>query len=133
MSWKIGVDGGGTKTECVLVDPSGAVAARHTGPGCSPSLVGMDRAMEIAAEVIRAVRAGHESAPVSFTLLCMAGSRAFWKKFGEGLRGCGRIDTVDDGHFQALIVQRAHDLGANRSGPHDHGGLKCLDWTSTEH
>ena len=61
MAWKIGVDGGGTKTECVLLDPSGAVAARHTGPGCSPSLVGMDRAMELAAEVIRAVRAGHES------------------------------------------------------------------------
>jgi N-acetylglucosamine kinase-like BadF-type ATPase len=96
MAWKIGVDGGGTKTESVLLDPSGAVAARHTGPGCSPSLVGMARAKEIAAEVIRSVRAGHEAETVSFTLLCMAGSRSFWRKFGDGLDGCGRIDTVDD-------------------------------------
>jgi len=96
MAWKIGVDGGGTKTECVLVDPSGAVVARHTGPGCSPSLVGMARAKEIAAEVIGAVRAGHRDEVVSLTLLCMAGSRAFWRKFGDGLDGCGRIDTVDD-------------------------------------
>ncbi|HTU01614.1 MAG TPA: BadF/BadG/BcrA/BcrD ATPase family protein [Candidatus Sulfotelmatobacter sp.] len=96
MSWKIGVDGGGTKTECILVDPRGAVAARHTGPGCSPSLVGEARAREIAAEAIRAVRAGREAESVSATLLCMAGSRPFWKEFGEGLSGCGRIGTVDD-------------------------------------
>src|ERR1017187_7820879 len=96
MSWKIGVDGGGTKTECILVDPGGAVAARHTGPGCSPSLVGKARAREIAAEAIRAVRAGREAEEVSRTLLCMAGSRPFWREVGEGLAGCGRIETADD-------------------------------------
>jgi glucosamine kinase len=96
MAWKIGVDGGGTKTESILVDPSGAVAARHTGPGCSPSLVGAPRAREIAAEVLDAVRAGHPGAEISSTLLCMAGSRAFWKDFGDGLRGFGRTSTVDD-------------------------------------
>ncbi|HMD59880.1 MAG TPA: BadF/BadG/BcrA/BcrD ATPase family protein [Opitutaceae bacterium] len=96
MAWKIGVDGGGTKTECILADPSGAVAARHTGPGCSPSLVGKARAGGIVAEAIRAVRAGHPTAEVSSTLLCMAGSRAFWSEFGEGLAGCGRVETADD-------------------------------------
>jgi glucosamine kinase len=96
MAWKIGVDGGGTKTECILVDPSGVVAARHTGPGCSPSLVGTDRAREIAAGVLGAVRKGHESAVISSTLLCMAGSRAFWREFGDGLAGCGKVSTVDD-------------------------------------
>jgi N-acetylglucosamine kinase-like BadF-type ATPase len=96
MAWKIGVDGGGTKTECILVDPSGAVAARHTGPGCSPSLVGAARAREIAAEALQAVRAGHGSAVVSSTLLCMAGSRSFWTEFGEGLAGFGRTSAVDD-------------------------------------
>ena len=96
MSWKIGVDGGGTKTECILVDPGGAVAARHTGPGCSPSLAGKARAREIAAEAIRAVRAGREAEEVSRTLLCMAGSRPFWREVGEGLAGCGRIETADD-------------------------------------
>jgi glucosamine kinase len=96
MPWKIGVDGGGTKTECILVDPAGAIASRFTGPGCSPSLVGGPRSREIAAEVLAAVRAGHPSAEVSHTLLCMAGSRAFWKEFGESLSGFGRISTVDD-------------------------------------
>lgn len=96
MSWKIGVDGGGTKTECILLDPSGAVAARHTGPGCSPSLVGAARAREIAAEALRAVRAGHESASISATLLCMAGSRSFWREFGDSLCGYGRASTLDD-------------------------------------
>jgi glucosamine kinase len=96
MAWKIGIDGGGTKTECILVDPSGAVAARHTGPGCSPSLVGAPRSREIAAEVLDAVRAKHGSVEISHTLLCMAGSRAFWKEVGGGLVGFGRISTVDD-------------------------------------
>lgn len=96
MAWKIGVDGGGTKTECILVDPAGAVAARHTGPGCSPSLVGLARAREIASEVLEAVRAAHPDAKISSTLLCMAGSRSFWKDFGSGLGGFGRLSTVDD-------------------------------------
>lgn len=96
MAWKIGVDGGGTKTECILIDPDGAIAARHTGPGCSPSLVGAARAREIAGDVLGAIRAGHESAVISSTLLCMAGSRAFWRKFGDGLSGHGNVSTVDD-------------------------------------
>lgn len=96
MGWKIGVDGGGTKTECILVDPSGAVAARHTGPGCSPSLVGQPQSREIASEVLRAVRAAHSGAEVSATLLCMAGSRSFWRDFGSGLSGFGRVETTDD-------------------------------------
>ncbi len=96
MGWKIGIDGGGTKTECVLVDPAGLVADRHTGPGCSPSLVGTERAREIAAEAIRAVRERHPEAKISRTLLCMAGSRSFWRKFGDELTDSGRIETVDD-------------------------------------
>jgi N-acetylglucosamine kinase-like BadF-type ATPase len=96
MAWKIGVDGGGTKTECILIDPSGAVAARHAGPGCSPSLAGAPRAREIAAAVLGEVRAAHPGAEVSLTLLCMAGSRAFWREFGDGLSGFGKVSTVDD-------------------------------------
>jgi N-acetylglucosamine kinase-like BadF-type ATPase len=96
MGWKIGIDGGGTKTECILVDPAGAVADRHTGPGCSPSLVGTGRAREIAAEAIRAVRGRHPEERISRTLLCMAGSRTFWRKFGDEMPDGGRIDTVDD-------------------------------------
>ena len=36
MNFKIGVDGGGTKTELILVDPAGAGVATHIAPGCNP-------------------------------------------------------------------------------------------------
>jgi glucosamine kinase len=96
MSWKIGVDGGGTKTECILVDPAGSVAARHTGPGCNPSLVGPARAAQLASEALKAVRGGREDRSVSSTLLCMAGSQVFWRTFGEGLADHGAVSTLDD-------------------------------------
>ena len=38
MSLKIGVDGGGTKTECILVDARGEIVARHLAPGCNPNV-----------------------------------------------------------------------------------------------
>lgn len=96
MAWKIGVDGGGTKMECILVDPSGAIAGRHTGPGCSPSLLGQERASEISLEVLEIVRGMAKGAEISSTALCMAGSRSFWKKFGESLSGFGQVTTADD-------------------------------------
>lgn len=96
MPWKIGVDGGGSKTECILVDPAGAVAARHTGPGCSPSLAGPAKAAEHALGALRALRAGHPGIEVAATLLCMAGSRAFWREFGNELPDFGQVLTADD-------------------------------------
>ena len=41
MSYKIGVDGGGTKTECILVDPQGEIVARRLAPGSNPNVVGL--------------------------------------------------------------------------------------------
>jgi glucosamine kinase len=96
MPWKIGVDGGGSKTECILVDPSGLVAARRTGPGCSPTLLGTERAAEVVLEALGAIRAAAGGAEVSSTLLCMAGSRAFWRDFALKLEGFGRVATGDD-------------------------------------
>jgi glucosamine kinase len=96
MAWKIGVDGGGTKTECVLLDPSGAVAARHLGPGCSPSLVGKEKAREVALDAIQAVRSGHPGIEVAATLLCMAGSRSFWRETAAAITGFGTVSTTDD-------------------------------------
>jgi glucosamine kinase len=96
MSWKIGVDGGGTKTECILVDPSGAVAFRKAGPGCSPSLVGPAQASAIVSEILNAVRAEHPQAEIGTTLLCMAGSRSFWTSVAQRLVGFGHASSTDD-------------------------------------
>jgi N-acetylglucosamine kinase-like BadF-type ATPase len=117
MGWKIGVDGGGTKTECILLDPDGAVAARHVAPGCNPSIAGQERARELITAALHAVRAGRvggasgADAPaveVESTLLCVAGSRPFWQEFAAGLRHFGRVQAVDD----SLPVLELATLGA---------------------
>ena len=43
-SYRIGVDGGGTKTECILVDAAGKIVARHLAAGCNPNVVGPEQA-----------------------------------------------------------------------------------------
>jgi N-acetylglucosamine kinase-like BadF-type ATPase len=55
MSFRIGVDGGGTKTDCILLDDHGAVAACRTAPGCNPSLVGPERARAVLVEALEAL------------------------------------------------------------------------------
>ena len=57
MKFKIGVDGGGTKTEGVLVDAAGNVAAIHVGAGSNPSLVGAERARSVVAATLDSLRA----------------------------------------------------------------------------
>ena len=95
-SLQIGVDGGGTKTECILLDASGRVIARHTGPGCNPSVVGTEPAAGILRGALRALLGGRPAARVSRTLLCLAGNRHFWQEQTASWEGLGRIETVAD-------------------------------------
>lgn len=94
--WKIGLDGGGTKTEGILLDPGGAIVARHLGPGCNPSILGPAVARERVESALRALRAGQPGQAIGATLLCVAGSRAFWADFADGLRDFGHVEAVDD-------------------------------------
>jgi N-acetylglucosamine kinase-like BadF-type ATPase len=96
MRFRIGVDGGGTKTECILLDECGTVAARHLAPGCNPSLVGSESARAILLDALQALVAGFPSPVVERVLLCMAGSRSFWQETGATLVGYGRVDTGPD-------------------------------------
>ncbi|HEY4300984.1 MAG TPA: BadF/BadG/BcrA/BcrD ATPase family protein [Candidatus Didemnitutus sp.] len=93
MSLKIGVDGGGTKTELILVESSGALVARHTAPGCNPSHVGAEMARIILSEALVNLRDGRE---ISHTQLYMAGSPAFWQETAAVLTGFGRVTTAPD-------------------------------------
>lgn len=94
---KIGVDGGGTKTECILVDARGDIVARHLAPGCNPSQVGPDRARAVLQEALQAITANLSTAgAVETTLLCMAGNRAFWRDTAAALQGYGHVTTTDD-------------------------------------
>src|SRR5579859_403842 len=95
MTLRIGVDGGATKTECILVDGSGKIVARHVTGGSNPNTVGDDVAARTVTEALRAIR-GQASAGPSLTLLCMAGSPLFWKEFATSLAGFGRVETGKD-------------------------------------
>jgi glucosamine kinase len=97
---KIGVDGGGSKTECVLVDQRGDVVARHLAAGCNPSVVGVDQARLIVTDALCALLAEAKrqgaGRVISQTLLCMAGSRSFWHEFATTLGDFGHVTAVDD-------------------------------------
>src|SRR4051812_15021730 len=105
--FKIGFDGGGTKTEGILLDASGSIVAVHTGAGCNPSVVGPEKARAIVLAALDSlrVRAISEAATVApwasapaivTTMLCMAGSRSFWQTFAAVLTGYGEVSTSDD-------------------------------------
>jgi glucosamine kinase len=99
MTFKIGVDGGGSKTECILVDENGKVVASRTTVGCNPSIVGPAHARSIVSTALHALRSQVPGTPnprVSATLLCMAGSTMFWQEFGAALTDCGKVTATDD-------------------------------------
>ncbi len=106
MTYKIGVDGGGTKTECILVDATGTVVARHLAPGCNPNVVGTDQARLIVTDALVALTSSpsfplHLQLPsstssVSATLLFMSGAPGFWQEFAASLTDFGRVTTAPD-------------------------------------
>ena len=93
---RIGVDGGGTKTECILVDCAGRVTARHAAPGCNPSLIGPERAAAVLRGALQAVAAGLPPGTVDRTLLCLAGSQTFWKETAASWSDWGQVETAPD-------------------------------------
>jgi N-acetylglucosamine kinase-like BadF-type ATPase len=97
---KIGVDGGGTKTECILINEAGTVLAHHLAPGCNPSQAGPEKARAVLAEALARLLAGSKTGvpppSISATLLCMAGNRGFWRETADALTGFGTVTTVDD-------------------------------------
>jgi glucosamine kinase len=100
MTYSLGVDGGGTKTESILIDAAGAILARQIGPGCNPSVVGPEQARKTVAESLRLLLAPLSERDPGYslraTLLCMAGSRSFWQEFAGSLTAFGRVVAVDD-------------------------------------
>src|SRR5688572_29685850 len=106
MTYRIGIDGGGTKTECILVDNAGAIVARHLAPGCNPSIVGPEKARQIVADALAGLRDQFAirdrqspiSISISHTHIYAAGNRAFWRDTAATLEGFGSVFTADDSH-----------------------------------
>jgi N-acetylglucosamine kinase-like BadF-type ATPase len=102
-SLKIGVDGGGTKTELILVDAAGEIVARHLAPGCNPSQIGPEKARSILTEALAALLAQTKGSPnsnlpfaISHTALYMAGSPIFWREVANSLTDFGPVTTDRD-------------------------------------
>lgn len=99
MPYKIGVDGGGTKTECILIDARGEIVARHLAPGCNPNVVGPEQARLIVTDALcQVVQAafGKPKADIARTHFYMAGARAFWNETAASLVDFGVIAVADD-------------------------------------
>lgn len=95
-SYKIGIDGGGTKTECILVDESGTIVARHLAPGCNPNVVGTDQARALVADALVALTSALSSPRITATQLFMSGAPTFWQEFAASLTGFGRVSAAPD-------------------------------------
>lgn len=92
---RIGVDGGGSKTECILVEETGTVRARQLAPASNPNVVGPEQARMIVTDALCALVASQEASVVS-TALFMSGNRAFWHEFATSLTGFGQVSAADD-------------------------------------
>ena len=80
MKCVLGFDGGGTKTECVVMNEAGKIAGRATGPASNPTRVGFPAAIAAVAEAASlAVRS--IAAPVEIVAVC------------AGLAGTGREEN----------------------------------------
>ena len=115
MNYKIGVDGGGTKTECILIDEAGTIVARHLAPGCNPSVVGPEQAKLIvtdalcqlvaslnqpeAGKLLSDLRRAQPSTPtITHTHIYSAGNRVFWRETAATLTDFGKVFTADDSY-----------------------------------
>lgn len=96
MNARIGIDGGGTKTEFILVDASGTVCARRTAGGCSPSLAARDTITALINDNLRALVADAGNPTITHTVFCMSGNRLFWREFITGVSGYGAVQHHDD-------------------------------------
>jgi N-acetylglucosamine kinase-like BadF-type ATPase len=96
---KIGVDGGGTKTELILITNEDTVENRLLAPGCNPSVVGEAQALAILQDALGRLVSGTEAesaSTVTHCLLCMAGSQDFWRRVASSLPGYGKVEAVTD-------------------------------------
>jgi N-acetylglucosamine kinase-like BadF-type ATPase len=102
MTFKIGIDGGGTKTEGILIDDRGELVARRLAAGCNPSVAGPEQARLIVTDMICALREEARGragdARITHTHIYSAGNRAFWRETAGTLAEFGQVFTADDSH-----------------------------------
>jgi N-acetylglucosamine kinase-like BadF-type ATPase len=76
MRWVLGFDGGGTKTDCVLMDESGAILARSRSGSSNPTSFGVEASLaSISTAAIDALRtAGKSEKDVAYIVAGVSGA-----------------------------------------------------------
>src|SRR5882724_627680 len=82
MKCVLGFDGGGTKTECVVLDEAGAIVARGKGPASNPTRIGFPAAF---AAIKETTRTATSSTRISLEVAALC----------AGLAGTGRPENRD--------------------------------------
>ena len=100
MTYKIGVDGGGTKTECILVDATGTILARQLAPASNPNVVGPEQARLVVTDALCGLVAQSKienlKSKISTTRLYMAGAASFWAEFAASIEDFGSVACGPD-------------------------------------
>src|SRR5260221_4324482 len=103
MKCVLGFNGGGTKTECVVMSEAGKIAGRATGPASNPTRVGFLSAIAAVAEDAN-LAIGSLAAPVELAALL------------AGLAGAGRAEKhiqmreLLESRFPGVVVDVRTDL-----------------------
>ena len=69
----LAVDGGGSKTDVVLLDLHGQVLAWERGPGSSPQIDGLDQSVRVIDELVRAALGDHDASELAEVGLYLSG------------------------------------------------------------
>jgi N-acetylglucosamine kinase len=91
MNCVLGLDGGGTKTECVVLNEVGAIVARATGPPSNPTRIGFPAAF---AAIQETCASAIESTRIRFDVLALC----------AGLAGTGLPENRDQ--MRQFLAQR---------------------------
>jgi N-acetylglucosamine kinase-like BadF-type ATPase len=77
MRWVLGFDGGGTKTDCVLMDETGAILARSRSGSSNPTTFGVEASLaSLSAAATDALRvAGKSERDVAYVIAGVSGAR----------------------------------------------------------
>ena len=98
MKYAIGIDGGGTKTDLILVDSSGTLLAEEKIPGTSPSYLNAQEITELlnAGRDRLLAQCGINPADLDFSQFCMSGNPRFWEDLVQNLKDWGKVQFCSD-------------------------------------
>lgn len=112
----LAIDGGNSKTDVMLLDPSGDVLGRTRGPGASPQNLGMARSAEILTTLVDETvsLAGIDPTPpfATHTAACLAGADlpVEEQQLRDTIAGQGwSLSTVVENDTFALLRMGTHD------------------------